>query len=272
MLLKTIPLESITTTNDEAGFESINLFNGDLGKYWKPSATNNGKYFIQLNFTAPVNVEAIDIIFHKDNNLSSFTVEALGLDKLKWFALGVFEILSDNTVPQRIYLPSFHTGAIKITFLQFVEDGHVSLIPEVSELRVYGEFYEEKIPPSRIEMPQLSIPKEHFVNEEGEYVTHNNKKLALVDNISLIKGDTMTVKANNNIPSLLQLDLIFTQPHPDIQLVLDIPNKFMRNIFIQKETNHYKLVLNMNVNNVTSFDLISYTEGTVNFDLRVYSK
>lgn len=254
-----VSFESVSTTSDEVGYEISNVFTGKYDTFWKPKF-NTKEPSIQINFHFPHIVKAIDILFH-NNNRYIFDIWGLDTDNVTWILLDVVEKVGDLSSPIRFNIPTFVTKSIKIRFLSssssFDDGHHISLIPEISELRVYGQLKDEY--EARSKIPPLPCPQGYY-KKKGECIKADNNKKT-VSKIELINdGDKLTFTGNISITGFY----IEIEPsEKNHQILIQIPNKYSNVITIQKELYQNMITLNNTIEKVNKIEMILLTDMNI---------
>lgn len=204
-----IPIDSVQVSSNQEGFEFVKMFDGKLDTAWKP-AQNQPNNFAQINFLSPHLVKAFDIAFVKgDKRKYTFRVEAQDKDNpSRWIRVNTYETRGTTLEPVRVNIPDVLTKSVRLTFLSFNEQGHMGVLPEVTELRIYGEI-EEGEAPGNVKIPDLGCPEGYVLDVgTGRCIKNVSYQILVPDEII---GDAKA-GAEGNTDSLLDLatDISYT--------------------------------------------------------------
>ena len=291
-----IPLDSVEVSSNVDGHEAINLFNGNLQTYWTPSLLQTS--FAQVNFISPHLVKGVDLAFHKGNaRKHTFEISILSPTNNRWVSVSVYETKGTTEEPIRVNIPDVLTKSVRITFKSHVENGHMGIIPEVSELRVYGQITEDEAPDSE-NSPKLQCPEGYqkdpitnrclknvqyeFLNpvdvmgkstEDNSSIPNNNPKNVVNDNL----GNSYTViGANSKITQTLDREYEVTAVTLDIDntqkaeynFTLVLSTASQTPILLQPDLNSTNITLNNPVRTKT-VELVLVSTTAVDKKLKV---
>lgn len=154
-----IPIDSIEVSSNADGFEATKVFDGNLTTAWK-SATSQPNSWHKTNFMRAHTLKAFDIAFVAgDKRKYTFVVEVMDKDDpSRWIKINTYQTRGTTLEPVRVNIPDVITKSIKLTFKSFDENGHMGVVPEVTELRYYGDIDKGEAPGSVV-VPELGCPE-----------------------------------------------------------------------------------------------------------------
>ncbi len=272
-----IPIDSISVSSAAEGYEAINMFDGKLETYWKPDISQASSY-TKIAFLKPRLVKAFDIAFHEgDKRRQTFTVEVLSIDSKKWNKINVYQTRGVTTEPERVNIPDVVTKEFKIIYNSWVgNDNHTGILPEVAELRVYGEIEQSEVPSSTV-LPRLPCPEGYVLSADGfcikaapseilkpEKVTGTSKSSNKdiednepenVVNEDLKNGYTVIGKESKIVQEfkvtqeIAGLDLaIENKSKAEYNFIINIPDKLQMPVFLQGELESTGILFDKAVN------------------------
>lgn len=217
-----IPIDSVSGSgNVETDFNIIKIFDGKIETYWKPSINKDNLYYIQLNYFSPHVIECFDIAFNKGDERRYIFSVYIPINN-HWLHCRTIETSGETNDIERYNLSiwSKKTKSIKFVFTSFMDksNNNIGIIPEVSELRVYGVLNErEVVTEFNNNIPKLPCPRGYI--KKGKKCIKDVKLDILDSQIKILNGViVVSFKDNvkvNMLDGLISGDyLINTKPTP----------------------------------------------------------